>query len=376
MKKILKSVMLKAFLTILIGVTTVFGITVGGIRLHRVNLSVRYNFDYLTGGANKVILFVGDGMGDNHVSITEAYYEKEMFFTSFEKQGHVSTSSLDVLKSTDSASSATAFATGNKVYNKEISTRKGTDLPNLTEYLKEQGLGVGLISTDSLNSQTIAAFSSHTSNEENTEEIILEQTRSGVDLFLGSGRDLYRRYKDNFISESYSYYDKFENIDINQDKIIGVFDEEKDETTSKTIPTLDKLTKLAVDFMENNFPNGYFLVVECGHIDKMSHNVNILDMVQYLENFDKAIAGTYESLKDDPTCAIIVASNHETGRLVYNGETKEQINSMDLITYDGHTLVDVPYYMYFGNKELEIDKISNIIDNTDIYKICKALLSD
>jgi hypothetical protein len=49
---------------------------------------------------------------------------------------------------------------------------------------------------------------------------------------------------------------------------------------------------------------------------------------------------------------------------------------MDLITYDGHTLVDVPYYMYFGNKELEIDKISNIIDNTDIYKICKALLSD
>ena len=81
MKKILKSVMLKAFLTILIGVTTVFGITVGGIRLHRVNLSVRYNFDYLTGGANKVILFVGDGMGDNHVSITEAYYEKEMFFT-------------------------------------------------------------------------------------------------------------------------------------------------------------------------------------------------------------------------------------------------------------------------------------------------------
>lgn len=376
MKKILKSVMLKAFLTILIGVTTVFGITVGGIRLHRVNLSVRYNFDYLTGGANKVILFVGDGMGDNHVSITEAYYEKEMFFTSFEKQGYVSTSSLDVLKSTDSASSATAFATGNKVYNKEISTRKGTDLPNLTEYLKEQGLGVGLISTDSLNSQTIAAFSSHTSNEDNTEEIILEQTKSGVDLFLGSGRDLYRRYKDNFISESYSYYDKFENIDINQEKIIGVFDEEKDETTSKTIPTLDKLTKLAVDFMENNFPNGYFLVVECGHIDKMSHNVNILDMVQYLENFDKAIAGTYESLKDDPTCAIIVTSNHETGRLVYNGETKEQINSMDLITYDGHTLVDVPYYMYFGNKELEIDKISNIIDNTDIYKICKALLSD
>ena len=94
------------------------------------------------------------------------------------------------------------------------------------------------------------------------------------------------------------------------------------------------------------------------------------------ENFDKAIKDTYDLLKDDDSAAIIVTSTHETGGLRYNGELKEDINSMDLITYDGHTLVDVPYYMYFGNKELEIDKISNIIDNTDIYKNCKALLSD
>lgn len=376
MKKILKSVMLKAFLTVIISISVVFGITVGGIRLHRVNLTKRYNFDYLNGGANKVILFVGDGMGENHVAITQAYFEREMFFTSFAKQGFVSTASLDVLKSTDSASTATAFATGSKVYNQEISNLKGNDLPTLTEYLKEKGIGVGLVSTDALNSQTIAAFSSHATNENNIEEIILEQTRSGVDLFLGSGRELYRRYKDEFVAESYNYYDKFENININQNKIIGVFDEEKDETTSKTIPTLDKMTKLAVEFMENNFPDGYFLVVECGHIDKMSHNINILDMVKYLDNFDTAVLSAYEILKDDPTCSIIVTSTHETGGLVYNGESKEEINSMDSITYDGHTLVDVPYYMYFGNENLDVDKISNIIDNTDIYKICKALLSD
>mgnify|MGYP003308125463 CR=1 FL=1 len=47
MKKILKSVVLKAILTLIISVSLVFGITVGGIRLHRLNLSNRYNFDYL-----------------------------------------------------------------------------------------------------------------------------------------------------------------------------------------------------------------------------------------------------------------------------------------------------------------------------------------
>ena len=52
MKKILKSVVLKTILTLIISVLLVFGITVGGIRLHRLNLSYRYNFDYFISSAS------------------------------------------------------------------------------------------------------------------------------------------------------------------------------------------------------------------------------------------------------------------------------------------------------------------------------------
>lgn len=376
MKKILKSVVLKAILTLIISVSLVFGITVGGIRLHRLNLSDRYNFDYLKGGANKVILFVGDGMGKDHIEVTEAYYEKELFFRSFKKHGSVSTASLDVLKSTDSASTATAFATGKKVHNKEISTLNYQSLPTITEYLKENGIGVGLVSTDNLYSQTIAAYSSHTTNEENIDDIILKQSSSGVDLFLGSGKDKYASQKFIFNEQGYHYYTNYREIDVNAKKVIGVFDELIGEKTNTTIPSLDILTKIAVNFMETNFPNGYFLVIECGHIDKMSHNANIFKMMEYLENFDKAINETYETLKEDENCTIIVTSNHETGGLNYDGEAKDEINSMDLITYDGHTLVDVPYYIHFGKNDMNNYFLPDIIDNTDIYKICKALLSD
>ena len=376
MKKILKSVVLKTILTLIISVLLVFGITVGGIRLHRLNLSYRYNFDYLTGGANKVILFVGDGMGKEHIEVTEAYYEKELFFKSFKKRGSVSTASLDVLKSTDSASTATAFATGRKVHNKEISTLNYQALPTITEYLKENGIGVGLVSTDNLYSQTVAAYSSHSVSEENIIEIINDQSTSGVDLFLGSGKELYNEHKFNFNEQGYHYYTNYREIDINTKKVIGVFDELSDEKTNSTIPSLDVLTKIAVNFMETNFPDGYFLVIECGHIDKMSHDANIFEMMEYLENFDKAINDTYETLKEDENCTIIVTSNHETGGLNYNGEAKDDINSMDLITHDGHTLVDVPYYIHFGNDEMNNYFLPDIIDNTDIYKICKALLSD
>lgn len=376
MKKIFKSIILKTFLAIVISVAVVFGITVGGIRLHRINLSERYSFNYLTGGANKVILFIGDGMGDEHIEVTKTYYEKEMFFTSFEKRGHVSTASLNVLKSTDSASTATAFATGEKVHNKEISTLNSKELLTITEELKDLGIGVGLVSTDTLFSQTVAAYSSHTSNEDNIDDIINDQINSSVDLFLGSGRDVYSDHRLRFNEKGYHYYNNYREIDITNKKILGVFDELNDEKTNNTIPSLDVLTKIAVEFMETNFPNGYFLVIECGHIDKMSHNVNIFEMMEYLENFDKAIKDTYELLKDDSEAAIIVTSTHETGGLMYNGESKEEINSMDLIKYDGHTLVDVPYFMHFNNDLAKSYFLPEIIDNTDIYKICKALLSD
>lgn len=376
MKKVFKSIILKMILSLIISVAVVFGMTVGGIRLHRINLSTRYNFSYLTGGANKVILFVGDGMGDEHIKVTEAYYEKEIFFKSFEKRGHVSTASLDVLKSTDSSSTATAMATGKKVHNKEISTLNSKQLPSISEYLNEQEIGVGLVTTDFLYSQTIAAYSTHTTDEENTEDIINQQINSSIDLFLGSGRNIYSKYRLDFNQKGYYYYNDYKEIDTNNSKIIGVFDELADQKTNNTIPTLDILTKIAVEFMEKNFPNGYFLVIECGHIDKIIHNANIFEMMEYLENFDKAVKETFDFLKNDESAAIIVTATHETGGLRYNGELKDDINSMDLITYDGHTLVDVPYYIYFSNPEVNKYFLPEIIDNTDIYKICKALLSD
>lgn len=376
MRKFWKSVFLKIVLSLIISVAVVFGMTVGGIRLHRINLSERYNFDYLLGGSNKVILFVGDGMGDNHVKVTEAYYEREMFFRSFEKHGHISTASLDVLKSTDSASAATAFATGKKTHNKEISTLNSKELPTLTEYLKSLGLGVGLVTTDNLYSQTVAAFSSHTPDDENVSDIISDQLNSNVDLFLGSGKPAYSAHKTSFVEKGYAFYNNYSKIDITKNKIFGVFNDAEEEKTIETIPTLDVLTSIAIRFMETNFPDGYFLVIECGHIDKMCHNSIIFEMMEYLENFDKAIEDTYNLLKDDENVSIIVASNHETGGLSYHGETKNQINSLDLIGHDGHTLVDVPYYIYFGNDKLKQYFLPEIIDNTDIYKICKALLSD
>ena len=372
--KIIKHIS-KAFLVFALSLILVFTITVGGIKIHRLTLTTRYNFDFLNGQANKVILFVGDGMGENHIKVTETYCEKELFFTGFSKQGFVSTSSLDVLKSTDSASTATAFATGNKVHNGEISSKNHIDLPILTDFIKSLGYGVGLVTTDYLYTETVAAFSSHVDSKDNIDEIVSDQIMSNVDLFLGNSSSEYVNNKINFANQGYTFIDNFSNLKLSKSKIIGAFEEIIEEQTSTDSVTLDKVTDFAVDYMETNFSNGYLLIVECGHIDRMAHNSLIFEMIQYLDNFDYTISKTYEKLKNDSSCAIIVTGNHETGNLKYNGETKDEINSMNMILDEGHTLKDVPYFMTFTNNKANLDQISRIIDNTDIYKICKALMS-
>ena len=72
------------------------------------NENVDYSF--LNGSANKVILFVGDGMGENHIQVASTKLEREIFFTTFDKEGYVETNSNTLFSPTDSAAAATATA--------------------------------------------------------------------------------------------------------------------------------------------------------------------------------------------------------------------------------------------------------------------------
>ncbi|MEL7121007.1 MAG: alkaline phosphatase, partial [Bacteroidota bacterium] len=66
-----------------------------------------------------IILLIGDGMGLAQVSSSFYFQDKKPSFTRFKHIGLLNTSS-DAQKVTDSASSATAYATGKRTYNGAI----------------------------------------------------------------------------------------------------------------------------------------------------------------------------------------------------------------------------------------------------------------
>lgn len=98
-------------------------------------------------------------------------------------------------------------------------------------------------------------------------------------------------------------------------------------------------------------------------------------MLAYLDEFDNAVEAVKAQMSDKDDYSLILTADHECGDLQYNGETKEQINSsMFHATY--HTKVDVYYYTDFKLKNgTQFDFVKNI-DNTDIFKMCYALISN
>lgn len=83
--------------------------------VHRRDIVRRNSFDNLQQKAEKVILCIGDGMGENHIEIGKKYLNQKMIFESFDYQGYMTTFSNAIFSPTDSAAAATAMATGQKV---------------------------------------------------------------------------------------------------------------------------------------------------------------------------------------------------------------------------------------------------------------------
>ena len=60
---------------------------------------------------------------------------------------------------------------------------------------------------------------------------------------------------------------------------------------------------------------------------------------------------------------------------LFNNQTKEQISN-SLYTRTGHSSKDVPYFIYFKpSKNVDLNALKPKIDNTDIFKLCKAFIS-
>lgn len=359
---------------VLLAIGVCVGIVFSTIAIeHRKKINdIDYDIE-LQGSYNNVILMIGDGMGFNHIEVSEKargieslYMERNALLL-----GECMTFSYNCISPTDSAASATALATGRKVNNGNISKYKDEDIKTNMEIAIEKGMATGIIATEGVDGATPASFSAHADNRNDKEDIISSQLSSNINLFLGSNKDYYDGISSDITAAGYDYINTLDDFDESKSKIFGSFSEVATANGTSETPTLAQLSEIAIEYLSViGGENGYFLMIEESHIDKFSHSNNMQGMLEHIEAYDVAVETVVEGTKDAGDTLVIVTADHETGGLTIPKKDDYEISD-DIFTLTRHTKKLVPYFIFQNIGELNM-----VIDNTHIGYICNYYINN
>ncbi len=305
--------------------------------------------NYYDGNIKNVIYLIGDGMGFNHLEKTKKERNTTLVMDSFDIKGSSMTRSFSS-KVTDSAAGGTALAAGVRTANSVVGAypldknSKYSYPKNLTELCKERGMMTGVITTDETSGATPAAFSAHSSDRYNTEDITNDQLTSDIDLLWGKANGV--ATKSSVEAKGFEYVATYTDM-MNLEEGSRSFAQFTNslwtlQPSDRSTPNLEQMAVKAVDLLDDT-DEGFFLMIEGAHIDKHSHSNASDKTTEALLEFDRTIKAMLTYAMADGETLVIVTADHETGGIT-------QKNGSFVFTSDGHTDADVPVLVYGTDK--------------------------
>ena len=292
--------------------------------------------------AKYVFFFIGDGMGPHQVLSTEMYLaelegkigRKSLLMTTFPYSGQVATFSANS-GITDSAASGTCLASGKKTNNGMIGqTPDGTPAISVAARLKEQGWGVGIMTSVTIDHATPSSHYAHTPSRNNYYIIGTQLAESGFDFFGGSGFD---QPQDKNNPAAPNLYDLCEQkgyvlaggyadakAKIGAQKMLLVPAEYLTDRSrhAGALPyaidrkegdlSLPEIVEVAIAQLSTH--DQFFMMAEGGKIDYASHANDGGTVLREVLDFDNAIRVAYDFYMQHPDeTLIVVTADHETG---------------------------------------------------------------
>ncbi len=309
--------------------------------------------------ARNVILFIGDGMTVANVTaarimsagMKEGRYNSHLTIDSMPYTALVGTSGTDSVV-TDSANSASAYNTGHKsgvnalgVYaSRARDTLAHPKVETLASVVRRQlGMSVGIVTNTEIQDATPAAVFSHTRRRSDYVPITDQMLESGAEVIMGGGSASFlprsvpgsrradeRNMVDAFKQQGYVFADTSDAMlaaaaDPATRKLLGLYnlgnmDGALDRFYLKrgTVPRFPNQPDLtdqvgsALKVLERN-PNGFFLMVESGLIDKYSHRLDWERSVFDTILLDRSVKVATEWAAGRDDTLIIVVPDHTHG---------------------------------------------------------------
>ena len=290
--------------------------------------------------AKYIFLFIGDGMGYNHVAATESYLSyKEgklggymLTMSQFPYFGMATNYSANSYI-TDSSASGTAIASGQKVNNYAMGiTPDNQPVKSMAYDLQEDGYKIGIVTTVPVNHATPGAFYASSPSRNDYYDISKQIVKSGFDFFAGSGFLDFKGPKGEY--EAIDTYLEKNGYEVSygikefwseaggKDKMILCQESNRAESAGEYISSgaiaedaaLCELLQCGMEYLGDKEP--FFIMCEGGDIDWGGHGNKIMPVVTTVIAFDNAVKAAFEFYKKHPKeTLIVVTADHETGGL-------------------------------------------------------------
>lgn len=312
---------------------------------------------YETGArkAKNVVLLIGDGLSGAHRTaarlLSKGMAEGKAFgklaMDDMPHMALVSTAGLDSII-TDSANAASAYATGHKtavnamgVYaDRSADPFDDPKVETIVSLAKRRnGMAVGIVSNTEIQDATPAAMVAHTRRRAAYDQIVEQYFAAQPDVLMGGGLANFlpqgmpgakRRDQTDFVAKfrdaGYTYATngtELKALPNDTKRLLGLFnlgnmDGVLDRKFLKvgTVkrfpdqPDLTDMTAKALDILSQN-PNGFFLMVESGMIDKYTHLLDMERAVYDTIMFDNVVrlVRDWSWARGDDTLILVLADH-------------------------------------------------------------------
>jgi alkaline phosphatase/streptomycin-6-phosphatase len=328
-----------------------------------------------------VIFLLGDGMGTQEITAAR-YYQgvhnelnvDRMPFTGFDTTWSVKPGTHAPYLpdyDPDSASTGSAWATGEKTIDERISQGPssavnvpGQNLKTVLELAQKKGMKVGDVSTAEITDATPAVLASHISlrgcqgpadmaacsletkgagglgsiaeqEVDHRVDVLLGGGRNRFTATIGSGPDAGKTVVQSAQAKGYRYVTDaggLSTVPNGSKPVLGLFSTGnmslewtgpaastgKGNTPAPCTegqrpasePSLAAMTRQAIDLLDDNNRKGFFLQVEGASIDKQDHATNACGQIGETVAFDRAIGIALDYQEDHPDTLVVVTADH------------------------------------------------------------------
>ncbi len=327
-----------------------------------------------------VFMFIGDGMGNPQVTATQYYLGSienpdsdypvpaDLSFTTFPYLGLVTTYDSSSF-CPDSASTATSMASGRKtlsgVINYDVTLTNPYKL--ITEYAKEAGKKIGVITSVSVDHATPAAYYAKQQSRNSYYEIGL-QAVSGttVDYLAGGG---FKKETDDGTQQSLveiaaengwtipTTNDEIRSLSSADGRVLAIspdlqdsksiyyeIDREQMVANGEDVLSLADFVRSGINVLDNE--NGFFMMCEGGKIDWTCHANDAATSIHDTLALSDAVQVALDFAAEHPNeCLIIVTADHETGGMTIGFATT---------AYETH-------FQYLANQKISFTAFDDVI---------------